>query len=193
MKLKEFKGFTILEVLVAGSIMLLISYIVLKISIGILNTCERTGKNFKNNNNLKLALDIVEKDLQTSLPYYWSLGSVFSFYSFGKEESPNAIVYAVNADGFFRYVKTSGKKYDPRETLEKIPIVLREIQKASNFITKDIKKLSVKFLHKNIYGNMEWAAVLPQNASALGAEIIVTDGNKEQLTRRMTLIGVSQL
>lgn len=200
MNLKNKAGFTLLEVLVATSIMLMVCYVVLKMSSQVVNTWERSSKQLNNDNDLILALDIIGQDLETSLPYYWiydlGCGRIrWCFYSYGKTKFPNAIVYEVGENGLYRYVQNTGKHYDVAEGLEEIGrfVTKKDIQKLSNRVSEAIKGLAVEFLYSNLDGKKEWTKQVPFLGTALGAEIQVIGADGERLTRRMILVGVSRL
>ncbi len=203
MKLKGQAGFTLLEVLIVASIMLMICYIVLKMSSQVVGTWERSAKKISQDNDLILALDIIEKDLETSLPYYWiyNLGHGrirWCFYSYGKTEFPNAIVYEMGEEGLYRYIESIGRKYDVTEALEEIGMSLKGISaknvpKLSNRVAKDVKGLTVEFLYINLDGMVEWTKKVPFLGTAISAEIGVMGARNKKLSRRIVLVGVSSL
>lgn len=193
MKIHKAKGFTLLEVLVGVSMMLMVCYMVLKMSSHVLDTLDRASKTLDGENDLRLALDVIARDLETSLPYYWMLGNRFSFYGFGKAEFPNAIVYEVDKGGLYRSVKSCGKKYYGTEVLEAIPLSFGEIKRSSNLVAKDVRGLIVKFLYKNGKGNVEWTTKVPVLGTAICAEVVVIGEKDKRSSRRVMLIGVSRL
>lgn len=193
MKLQKARGFTLLEILVGASIMVLVCFLVLKMSIHILDTWEGASKRLDNENDLRLALDIIGRDLETSLPYYWISGNRFSFYGFGKTEYPRAIVYDVDKEGLYRCIKNCEKKYYGTEVLEEIPLSFGEMKKSSNLVAREVKGLIVKFLCKNSQGKVEWTSRIPFLGTVIGAEVIVLGAENKRMSRRVMLIGVSKL
>ena len=60
-------GFTLLELLVAVAITLLLAGVILSVTIGTLSIWRRTQDNFTSGTAAKLALDLIERDLQSAL------------------------------------------------------------------------------------------------------------------------------
>lgn len=192
MKFKK-GGFTLLELLVAASIMMMVCYLILKMSVQVLDTYGRFSVKMDDASEMKLALDVIARDIETSLPYYWVYGNRFSFYGFGKDEFPNKIVYNVGEEGLYRWIQSTGKKYFVTEVLEEIASSLGEMKQSANLIAKNIKIVMVKFLIKKYDGKIEWTEKLPFKGTAICAEVVVVGEKERKMSRRIMLVGVSRL
>lgn len=213
MKLAEKEGFTLLEVLTAAAIMIIVCGFILKISSHVLDIWGRASEELESENEMRLVLDVIENDLETSLPYYWTYDvgveeglektGRLCFYGYGETDIPNAIVYEVGYDelksryGIYRYVRRGNKKYDCTEKLEegfsmeKMPS--KEITKPSNLLARDVKSILVKFFYKDSQGKMEEAVRVPFEGTVICAEVVVRGNKEEELRRKITLVGIARL
>lgn len=71
------RGFTLLELLVAVTITLLLAGITLTVTTGTLNIWRRTQDNFSGGTQAKLALDLIERDLQAAVYRKDAIGTVW--------------------------------------------------------------------------------------------------------------------
>lgn len=208
------KGHTLLELLTGVAIMLIVCGFVLKISSQALDLWGNASEEINNGSELKLVLDIIEKDLETSLPYYRidyaikdKLESIerLCFYVYGENDVPNIIVYEIiydelkNEYRIYRYerARTGNKRYEIGENLDEAlsreKLDFNEVIKSSTLLAKSVKGLSVNFFYRNAQGKMEWSTRAPFSGTAIGIDVIVIRENNEELSRRITLVGVTRL
>lgn len=214
MKWEKRQGFTLLEILTAVAIMLILCGFVFKISSQVLATWGRASQQLDSGNEMKLVLDVIERDLETSLPYYWMNNIVkgeferverLCFYSYCETDIQNIIIYEISdcevnrVCGIYRYVRECNKKYDVTEgleamlNLEKMQISSAEMVKASNLLARNVKGLSVKFFYRDAQGKMQWTMRAPFSGTAICVDVEVIGNKGEDLSRRMTLVGVTRL
>lgn len=200
-QLKIDKGFTLIEVLIATTILVMACLLTVKISTQVLDAWARAEKNSSNEIETHLALNIMEEDLETAFPQFWVYNEnnsnktkndiQLSFYSYGRNGNWQAISYQIGLDkktkkkGLYRHAQEIN---DDIKQLKHLPQPQNLIKIPSNLLVSDIVNFSVNFLYKDKEGSTQWSFNEVYEGSAISAEISIELSKSKTIKKRVTFM-----
>lgn len=168
---KEREGFTLVEVLVAVTIMSVIVTIAMKVYIDFLNAWGKSAEKMALFKEARFVLNRIEKDLEGSIAQWSDISEkkdflkkkVLVLQKHGRKEKMEEIKYFL-------------KKNEKKE--------LYLIYRMDTLIGENIKEFKMRFRYRNEFGKLQWTSKAPVPGELVYVDIgIATQGKKSKIQK----------